>query len=228
MKTKCFIFLLLSFIATSHAFENFDQAFAQMRHRYNLGHYKRIIAIAPEALKFSKNAKQKYQVLYYKGLALDALQNFWQAEQVFKEAAKLEDVSSEQKLQLAYHYIKSQYANGHFVSALKNAEQYSEFTDKPSVLHLNILLLAIESAVQLNQNEKALKLAEKLEKITVSNSAWHYRGLIMQVQILCATKNYKQAEQIMSIKKLKQIPVAIRSEFFAWQGFCNEKNNKLI
>jgi hypothetical protein len=58
MKTKCFIFLLLSFTAVSHAFENFDQAFAQMRHRYSLGHYKRIIAIAPEALKFSKKVQQ--------------------------------------------------------------------------------------------------------------------------------------------------------------------------
>ncbi|MBU8902773.1 MAG: hypothetical protein KOO69_08535 [Victivallales bacterium] len=220
------IFVLLLNISTSYAFENFDQAFSQMRHRYSLGHYKRTIAITSDALSLSKNSKQKYQALYYKGLALDRLQNFWQAEQVFDEAAKLEQISQRQKLQARYSQIRSQYANKHFTSALANAEKYSQFQDKPSVLQLNILLSAIDSAKQLNQNKKALVLAEKMTNNTDSDSPWHYRGMIIQIQILCLMKDYAKAEKSMAKVNIKKIPLGMRAEFLAWGGFCYEKDNQ--
>ena len=160
MKAKTFIVLVLLFnISASYAFENFDQAFYQMRHRYSLGHYKRIIAISSDALKLSKNPKQKYQTLYYKGLALNALQDFWQAQQVFEQAAEIEKISQHRKLQARYNQIKSQYANQHFTSALANAEKYSKLFDKPSVLRLNILLTGIESAKQLGKKRKSISFS---------------------------------------------------------------------
>ena len=227
MKTRVFIvFVLLFNISTGYAFENFDQAFYQMRHRYSLGHYKRMIAIAPDALELSKNSEQKYQALSYKGLALNALQNFWEAEQVFKRAAEIRNISSFQQQQARYNQVKSQYANQHFTSALTNAEKYSQCSGKPSVLQLNILLTAIESARQLGKNIKALSLAQKMVKKTNSDSAWHYRGIIMQIQILCLMKNYKRAEQIIAEVDITKIPSPMRAEFFAWCGFCYEKNNK--
>lgn len=225
MKTKAFIVLvLLLHISASYAFENFNQAFSQMQHRYSLGHYKRIIAIAPDALKFSKNPKQKFQVLYYKGLALDALANFWQAGQVFEKAANIKNISQRQKLQAHYNQIRSQYSNKHFVSALANAEKYSNFSGKPSVLQLHILLSAIESARQLNQNKKALTLAIKMIKSVDSDSAWHYRGIMMEIQILCLMKDYEKAKQAMSEVDIKKIPLPMRAEFLAWAGFCYEKD----
>jgi len=227
MKTKAFIVLVLLFnISASYAFENFDQAFYQMRHRYSLGHYKRTIAIASDALELSKNPTQKYQALYYKGLALDALQDFWQAGQVFEKAAKIKEISQRQKLQARYNQIKSQYANGHFTSALANAEKNSKFSGKPSVLQLNILLTAVESARQLGQNKKALALAEKITGSSNPDSAWHYRGIIMQIQILCLLKNYEKAKQVMNEVDITKIPLPMRAEFFAWSGFCYEKDNK--
>ncbi len=227
MKAKTFIVLVLLFnISASYAFENFDQAFYQMRHRYSLGHYKRIIAIASDALKLSKNPTQKYQALYYKGLALNALQNFWQAEQVFEQAAAIEKISQRQKLQARYNQIKSQYANEHFTSALANAEKYSKFSGKPSVLQLNILLTAIESARQLGQKTKALALAEKMTDNTSPDSAWHYRGMIMEIQILCLLKKYEKAKQAMSEADITKIPLPMRAEFLAWAGFCYEKDNQ--
>lgn len=227
MTIKTFIiFVLLLHISTSYAFENFDQAFSQMRHRYSLGHYKRTIAITADALSLSKNPKQRYQALYYKGLALDRLRNFWQAEQVFEEAAKIEQISQRQRLQARYSQIRSQYANKHFTSALANAEKYSKSSGKPSVLQLNILLSAIESARQLNQNKKALVLAEKMIKKTDHDSAWHYRGMIMQIQILCLMKDYAKTEQIMGKVDITKIPLAMRAEFLAWAGFCYEKDNQ--
>ncbi len=227
MKTKVFVGLvILLMISTSHAFENFDQAFNQMRHRYGMGHYKRIIAIAPVALKLSKNSKQKYQILYYKGLALDALLRFWQAEQIFDEAAKIENISPRQKLQARYNQIRSQYSNQHLTSALANAEKYSQFSGSPSVLHLNILLIGIEAARELGKTTKALALAQKMSKSAIPDSAWYYRGIIMQIQILCLMKDYKKAERIINRMKLKKIPLPMRSEFLAWGGFCYEKDNK--
>ena len=227
MKAKTFIVLVLLFnISASYAFENFDQAFYQMRHRYSLGHYKRIIAIASDALELSKNPTQKYQALYYKGLALNALQDFWQAGQVFEQAAEIEKISQRQKLQARYNQIKSQYANKHFTSALVNAEKYSKFSGKPSVLQLNILLTAIESARQLGQNTKALALAEKMTYNTSPDSAWHYRGMIMEIQILCLLKKYGKAKEAMSEADITKIPLPMRAEFLAWAGFCYEKDNR--
>lgn len=227
MKIKTFImFVLLLHVSTTYAFENFEQAFSQMRHRYSLGHYRRTIAITADALSLSKNAKQRYQALYYKGLAMDRLRNFWQAGQVFEEAAKIEQISKRQRLQARYSQIKSQYANKHFTSALANAEKYSKSSGKPSVLQVNILLCAIESAKQLNQNKKALVLAEKMTKKTDPDSTWHYRGMIMQIQILCLMKDYAKAEQIMGKVDITKIPFAMRAEFLAWAGFCYEKDNQ--
>jgi tetratricopeptide (TPR) repeat protein len=227
MKAKAFIVLVLLFnISASYAFENFDQAFYQMRHRYSLGHYKRIIAIASDALELSKNPTQKYQALYYKGLALNALQDFWQAGRVFEQAAEIEKISQRQKLQARYNQIKSQYANEHFTSALANAEKYSKFSGKPSVLRLNILLTAIESARQLGQNTKALALAEKMTDNTSQDSAWHYRGMIMEIQILCLLKKYGKAKEAMSEANITKIPFPMQAEFLAWAGFCYEKDNQ--
>lgn len=227
MKIKIFLVLVLLLnISASYAFTNFDQAFYQMRHRYSLGHYKRMIAIASDALKLSKNPQQKYQALYYKGLALDALQDFWDAGQVFRQAAEIETISQRQKLQARYNQMKSQYANEHFTSALANAEKYSKFSAKPSVLQLHILLTAVESARQLGKNKKALALAEKMAESSKPDSAWHYRGIIMQTQILCLMKNYEKAKQVMGKVDVTKIPLAMRSEFFTWCGFCYEKDNK--
>jgi tetratricopeptide (TPR) repeat protein len=227
MKTKALILLvLLLHISTGYGFENFNQAFYQMQHRYSLGHYKRTIAIAPVALKLCKNPEQKFQILYYKGLALDALQNFWQAEQVFEKAAKIENISQDRKLQARYNQIRSQYANKHFVSALANAEKYSQFQGKPSVLQQYILLSAIESARQLNKNTKALALAQKMAESADSDSAWHYRGIIMEIQILCLMKDYEKAEKLMGEVDITKLPLPMRAEFFAWAGFCYEKDNK--
>lgn len=228
MKTKAFIVLVfLLQISISHAFENFEQAFYQMQHRYSLGHYKRTIAIAPTALALSKNTKQIFQVLYYKALALNALQDFWLSAQVFEKAAKTKNISQRQKLLARYGQVRSQYAGQHFLSALGNAEKYSDFTDKPSVLQLNILLIAIESARQLNQNNKALSLAQKMKKNTNPNSAWYYRGMIMEIQILCSLKNYQKAKQAMNKVDITKLPSPMRSEFFALAGFCYEKNKQL-
>ncbi|MCK4983691.1 MAG: hypothetical protein KAS17_12245, partial [Victivallaceae bacterium] len=194
--------------------------------RYSLGHYKRIIAIASDALELSKNPTQKYQALYYKGLALNALQDFWQAEQVFEQASEIEKISQRQKLQARYNQMKSQYANEHFTSALANAEKYSKFSGRPSVLQLNILLTGIESARQLGQNTKALALAEKMTGNSNPDSAWHYRGIIMQIQILCLMKNYPKAKLVMGEADITKIPLPMRAEFLAWSGFCYEKDNK--
>jgi len=225
MRTKMFImFMLLLHISVSYAFENFDQVFSQMRHRYSLGHYKRTIAITPDALELSKNSTQRYQALYYKGLALYALRNFWYAGHVFAKAAKIKEISPRQKLQARYNQIKSQYANKHFTSALANAEKYSLFTGKPSVLQLNILLTAIESARQLNKNKKALALTQIMTDKTDSESAWHYRGIIMQIQILCLMKDYKKSKQVMNQIDITKIPLPMRAEFLAWSGFCYEKD----
>ncbi len=227
MKAKAFILLVLLLnISTSHAFENFDQAFNQMRHRYSLGHYKRMIAIASDALELSKTPMQKYQILYYKGLAQEAMQDFWQAEQTFEEAAGIQKISSCQKTQARYKQIRSQYANQHFTSALANAEKYLTFSDKPSILHLNILLTGIESARQLGQNAKALVLAEKMTSITAPDSAWYYRGIIMKIQILCLTKEYEEAKQITEKINVAEVPLPMRAEFLAWSGFCYEKDNR--
>ena len=227
MKIKPFIGIgLLLNISISYAFENFDQAFDQMRHRYSLGHYKRIMAIAPEALKLSQNQTQKYQVLYYEGLALDGLLNFWQAEQIFAKAAGIEGISPQQQLQARYNQIKSQYSNQHFTSALANVEKYSKFSGKPSELHLNILLIGAEAARQSNQKTKALALAETISKIALTDSAWYYRGIIMQIQILCLMQNYGKAEQIINKVKIKKIPLQMYPEFLAWSGFCYEKDKK--
>lgn len=226
MKTRVFILsVLLLCIITVNAFENFDQAFNQMRHRYSLGHYKRTIAIAPTALKYCKTPEQKFQVLYYKGLALDALQNFWQAEQVFEKAANIENIPQSRKLQAHYNQIRSQYANKHFVSALANAEKYSQFSGKPSILQLHILLSAIESARQLNRNEKALALAEKMTRSADPDSGWHYRGIIMEIQILCLMKDYEKAKKLMNEVDIKKLPLPMRAEFLTWAGFCYEKDN---
>lgn len=227
MKTKVFTgLIILLHISTSYAFENFDQAFNQMRHRYSLGHYKRMIAIAPDALKLSKNSKQKYQVLYYKGLALDSLLRFWQAEQIFGEAAKIENISPRQKLQARYNQVRSQYSNQHLTSALANAEKYSQFSGKPSVLHLNILLIAVEAARELSKTTKALALAEKMSKHAIPGSAWYYRGMIMQIQILCLMKDYKKAGQIINKVEVKKLPLPMYTEFLTWGGFCHEKADK--
>jgi tetratricopeptide (TPR) repeat protein len=227
MNTKVFIVLVLLFnISMSYAFENFDQAFYQMRHRYSLGHYNRTIAIASDALKLSKNPTQKYQALYYKGLAFNALQDFWQAGQVFEQAAKIEKISQRQKLQAHYNQIKSQYANQHFTSALSNAEKYSKFSGKPSALQLNILFTGIEAARQLGQKTKALALAEKMTTSSNPDSAWRYRGIIMQIQILSLMKNYKKAKLVMGKVDITKIPSPMRAEFLAWSGFCYEKDNK--
>jgi len=227
MKIKGLILsVLLLCISTVNAFENYDQAFNQMRHRYSLGHYKRTIAIAPIALKFSKTPEQKFQVLYYKGLALDALQNFWEAEQVFEKAANIENIPQDNKLQAHYNQIRSEYANKHFVSALANAEKYSQFSGKPSILQLHILLKAIESARQLSRNEKALALAEKMTAGADSESGWHYRGIIMEIQILCLMRNYEKAEKLMNEVDINKLPLPMRAEFLAWAGFCYEKDNK--
>ena len=227
MKSKAFVlFIFLLCIGTVNAFENFDQAFNQMRHRYSLGHYKRTIAIAPIALKFCKNPEQKFKVLYYKGLALDALRNFWQAEQVFAKAANIENIPKSSKLQAHYNQIRSQYANKHFISALANAEKYSQFSGKPSILQMHILLKAIESARQLNRKEKALSLAEKMAESAAPDSAWHYRGIIMEIQILCLMKNYEKAEKLMNKVDIKKLPLPMRAEFLTWAGFCYEKDNK--
>ena len=227
MKTKALILLvLLLHISTGYGFENFDQAFYQMQHRYSLGHYKQTIAIAPIALKLCKKTEQKFQILYYKGLALDALQNFWQAEQVFEKAAKSENISQNQKLQARYNQIRSQYANKHFVSALTNAEKYSQFPGKPSVLQQYILLSAIESARQLNENKKALALAQKMTKSADPDSAWYYRGIIMEIQILCLMKDYEKAQKLMGEVDINKLPLPMRAEFLTWAGFCYEKDNK--
>jgi tetratricopeptide (TPR) repeat protein len=228
MKIKIFVlFLLLLNAALSYAFDNYDQAFNQMRHRYSLGHYKRMLAIAPVALKFSKTPEQKYNVLYYKALAFHELQYFWQAEQTFAEAARLEGISKEEKMQAVFNQIRSQFANKHFISALANAEKYSAFSGKPSVLQLNILLIAIESARQLDQTAKAMELAEKMEKAADPESAWHYRGIIMQIQILCLTKEYEKAEKIINKIDMKKVPLPMQSEILAWSGYCYEKDGKL-
>lgn len=227
MKIKIFVlFLLLLQAAAGYAFDNYDQAFNQMRHRYSLGHYKRMLAIAPVALEFCRSPQQKYDVLYYKGLAFHELQHFWQAEQTFAEAARLDGISEKQKMQAACNQIRSQYANKHFISALANAEKYSEFSGEPSVLQLHILLTGIESAQQLNRNRKALELAEKMEKAAAPESAWHYRGIIMQIQILCLTKEYEKAEKIINQVDLKKVPLPMQSEFLAWSGYCCEKDDK--
>ena len=225
MKTKAFIVIVLLLnISAGYAFENYNQAFSQMQHRYCLGHYKRMIAIAPDALKFSKTPKQKFQVLYYKGLALNALGSFWQAGQIFEKAAKIEKITEIQKLQAHYNQIRSQYANKHFVSALANAEKYSQFSGKPSVLQLHILLSAIESARQLNQNKKALNLTMKMMKSVDADSPWYYRGVIIKIQILCLMKDYEKAKQAMGKVDINKIPLPMRAEFLAWAGFCYEKD----
>jgi hypothetical protein len=78
------LLLLLINISVACAFENYEQAYNQMRQRYGLGHYKRVIAIAPVALNFSKTPQQKFDVLYFKGLALDSLQRFDKRRKVCK------------------------------------------------------------------------------------------------------------------------------------------------
>ncbi len=227
MKNKAFIlFVLFLCVNTINAFENSTQAFNQMRHRYSLGHYKRTIAIAPIALKLCKTPEQRFQILYYKGLALDALQDFWQAEQVFEKAANITNIPQSCKLQAHYNQIRSQYANKHFVSALTNAEKYSQFSGKPSILHLHILLKAIESARQLNRNEKALGLSEKMAESSDPDSAWHYRGIIMEIQILCLMKDYEKAKKLMDKVDIKKLPLPMRAEFLTWAGFCYEKDYK--
>ncbi|MDD5598202.1 MAG: tetratricopeptide repeat protein [Victivallaceae bacterium] len=227
MKIKIFVLsLLMLYVGASHAFDNYDQAFNQMRCRYSLGHYKRMLAIAPVTLKFCTSPGQKYNVLYYKALAFYELQYFWQAEQTFAEAARLGDISEKQKLQAVYNQIRSQYANKHFISALANAEKYSVFSGKPSALQLNILLIGIETARQLDRNVKALDLAEKMEKAADPDSAWHYRGIIMQIQILCLTKEYEKAEKIISKVDITKVPLPMQSEFLAWSGYCCEKGDK--
>ena len=227
MKIKMLISsLFMLHAAAGYAFDNYDQTFNQMRHRYSLGHYKRMLAIAPVALKFSTTPEQKYNVLYYKALAFHELQYFWQAEQTFAEAARLEGINEKQKLQAVYNQIRSQYANKHFISALANAEKYSAFSGKPSALQLSILLVGIETARQLERNMKALELAEKMEKATDPDSAWHYRGIIMQIQILCLTKEYEKAEKIISKVDINKVPLPMQPEFLAWSGYCYEKDNK--
>ena len=227
MKTKLFVlFVLLLNVGSTYAFENFDQAFSQMRHRYSIGHYKRTITIYPTALELSKTPTQKFNALYYKGLALNSLQKFWQAEQVFKKASTIKNISQDQRMQAHYNQIRSQYANKHFISALATAEKYSKLSKNPSVLELNILLTAIESARQLNKKKKALALAEKMTKNTDSDSAWHYRGIIIQIQILTLLKDYNKAKQVMEKVDINKIPSPMCSEFLAWSGFCYEKDNQ--
>ena len=227
MNTKLFVlFVLLLNAGSTYAFENFDQAFSQMRQRYSIGHYKRTIAIYPDTLELSKTPTQKFNALYYKGLALNSLQKFLQAEQVFKKASTIKNISQTQRMQAHYNQIRSQYANKHFTSVLATAEKYSKLSKKPSVLELNILLTAIEAARQLNKNKKALALAEKMTKNTDKDSAWHYRGIIIQVQILTFLKDYNKAKQVMGKVDINKIPSPMCSEFLAWCGFCYEKDNQ--
>lgn len=211
---------------TGYAFENFEQAFNQMRHRYSLGHYKRMIAIAPDAVKLSEGPTQKFDVLYYKGLALHGLQKFWQAEQAFAEASRLAGISEKCKQQAVFNQIKSQYDNRHFISALANAEKHIAFKDKPTVIQLHILMTAIESAKELNHNGKALELAEKMIESAGPESGWYYRGKIIQVQILCLLKEYAQAEKLVKQIDIRDVPPQMRAEFLAWTGYCYEKDDK--
>ena len=225
-KELLFSTMLFLLALNAVAFENFDEAFNQMRHRYALGHYKRVIAITPDALKFSKNNTQKFKVLYFKGLALDALLKFWQAEQIFEEASKIKGISEKQKLQAVYNLTRSQFANKHYVSALANAEKYSESKAKTMTIHLNILQVGIESAQRMNKSQKALQLAEKLCKKAVPDSSWYYRGVILRVRALCAMKKFDEAEKIISKEKLKKVPLPMHAEFLTWSGYCYEKESK--
>jgi tetratricopeptide (TPR) repeat protein len=228
MKIKMLsLLLLLINISVACAFENYEQAYNQMRQRYGLGHYKRVIAIAPVALNFSKTPQQKFDVLYFKGLALDSLQRFWQAEQIFKEAASLEGISDKHKTQAYYNLIRSQYSNQHFLSALTNVEKYANFSGQLSIPQLNILLLGIEAAKQLNKPTKALVYTEKMINNTAPDSAWHFRGIIARMQILCMMNNYKKAEKIVKQTKIDNIPHQMRAEFLTWSGYCYEKENNL-
>ena len=222
IKVLAVLVLVLS-ISTGFAFENFDQAFNQMRHRYSLAHYKRVLAIAPYALKLSSTNEQKYKVIYYKGLALDAMFDFWPASQAFEKAANLAGITPKQALQARFNQIESQYSNKLYISALANAEKYSVFKSKPSALHFHILLKGFEAARELNKREKALELARKMVKISPSDSAWHYRGRIMELQTLCQMKKYDQGKKLIKKTNVKKLPEPMRSEFFTWSGFCNEK-----
>lgn len=216
--------VLLLCAGAGFAFDTFDQAFGQMRHRYSLGHYKRVLAIVPYALKLSASNDQKYKVIYYQGLALDSMFDFWAASQAFEKAAMIENISPQQALQARFNQIKSQYANQHFISALANAEKYSVFTGKPSTLHFHILFTGFEAARELNRNEKALELAQKLIAISSPESAWYYRGRIMEVEALCQMKKYEQAEAVVKKTDTGKVPLPMLSEFFAWSGYCHEKD----
>lgn len=226
MKIKVWaVLVLMLVISTGFAFENFNQAFNQMRHRYSLAHYKRVLAIVPYALKLSSTDEQKYQVIYYKGLALDAMFDFWAASQTFEQAAKMDGITPRQALQARFNQINSQYANKLYISALANAEKYCVFEGKPLTLHFHILLKGFEAARVLNRKEKALELARKMVKISLPDSAWHYRGRIMELQTLCQMKKYDQGRGLIKKTNVKKLPEPMRSEFFAWSGFCNEKCN---
>lgn len=218
--------VLLLNLGTGYAFENFDQAFNQMRHRYSLGHYKRLVAIVPEALELSRTPEQQYQVWYYKGLALEGLLKFWEAAQVFEKAAGIENISPQHRLQARYNQIRSQYAAQCFAAALTGAEKYAGAAVKPTVLQLNILLIGIEAANQLNRSATALELAGKMAQGAVPGSAWHYRGVILELQTLCLMKNYPEAERLINQVRPEQVPRPMQSEFLAWSGFCYEKADK--
>ena len=48
----------------------------------------------------------------------------------------------------------------------------------------------------------------------------------MRIQVLCLMKNYEKAKQVMGEVDITKIPLPMRAEFFAWSGFCYEKDNK--